>query len=199
MRRRSCIALAVAGLSFAGASVALADAPVEGTWAPHKNIFTFMGFTSRYSCDGLQAKLTALLRLSGARPDFKVVSTCAAPGGVPDRISTVRLSYHTLVPAGSPVPAANPKDATPPGPPEHGVGTWRNVELTARMARDIESGDCELVEQFAKEILPTFTTKDVVNRMSCVPNQSNTFGINLKYSVLAALPPPKQAPVSGSN
>lgn len=201
MKRLLTIAVAVFGVWLSGAAVAAAEEPVEGTWAKHQDTFTFMGFTSRYSCDGLQSKLTALLRLAGARPDFKITSSCAAPGGVPDRIATVRMTYHTLSPAGAPAPApakdAAGKDKTPE-PPEPGVGAWRSVELTARMPRDIDSGDCELVDQFSKEILPTFTTRDVVSRMSCVPHQSNPSGIYLKFGVLGALPPPKLAPVSAA-
>ena len=201
MKRLLTIAVAVAGVGLSAAAVAAAEAPVEGTWAKHQDTFTFMGFTSRYSCDGLQSKLTVLLKLAGARPDFKISSTCASPGGVPDRIATVRMTYHTLSPAGAPPPAPS-KDAAgkhqAQEPPEPGVGAWRSIELTARAPRDIDSGDCELVDQFAKEILPTFTTRDLVNKMSCVPHQSNPSGIYLKFSVLGALPPPKLAPVASA-
>lgn len=201
MNRLLTIAVAIAGVGLSGAALAAAEAPVDGTWAKHQDTFTFMGFTSRYSCDGLSSKLTTLLRLVGARPDFKISSTCAAPGGVPDRIATVRMTYHTLLAAGAPPPApakgAAGKDKAPE-PPEPGVGAWRSIELTARAPRDIDSGDCELVDQFAKEILPSFTTRDLVNRMSCVPHQSNPSGIYLKFSVLGALPAPKLAPVASA-
>ncbi len=201
MKRLLTIAVAVSGLGLSGAALAAAEPPVEGTWQKHQDSFTFMGFTSRYSCDGLQSKLTTLLRLTGARPDFKLTSTCASPGGVPDRIATVRMTYHTLAPAGAPPPApakdAAGKDKVPE-PPEPGVGAWRSVEITARLPHDIDSGDCELVDQFAKEILPTFTTRDLVSRMSCVPHQSNPSGIYLKFGVLGALPPSKPVPVAAA-
>ena len=47
-----------------------------------------------------------------------------------------------------------------------------------------------------RELLPMFTTKDVVSRMSCVPNQVNYNGISLNVSVLGALPEAPK-PVAG--
>ena len=63
---------------------------------------------------------------------------------------------------------------------------------TPTSPRDFSSGDCELIEQFAHEILPVFATRGLENHMACVPNQANLSGIHLKFEVLAALPDAKR-------
>lgn len=185
MKRPIALIAAAAGLALAGPVLA-ADAPVDGTWQKHEHMFTYMGFTSTYSCEGLSEKLKLMLKLAGARPGFKVQSTCAAPSGVPDKIATARLTFYTLAPAGAPPPPPPKGKAAEAGEP--GQGAWRTVSWQVNRPREFQSGDCELVDQFARELLPMFTTRDVVSRMSCVPNQVNIAGINLTFGVLGALP-----------
>jgi len=187
MLRHTAPLLALTGLLAAGAAHASADSPVDGAWQKHEDTFSYMGFTSHYSCEGLSEKLKLMLKLAGARPDFKVTPTCAAPSGVPDRIATVRLTFHTFAPTGAP-PPAQAKGKRPPAAPEPGVGAWRTVEWHNNSPREFESGDCELVEQFANEILPKFTTRDVVSHMNCVPHQVNPSGISLKFDALGPVP-----------
>jgi hypothetical protein len=43
-----------------------------GTWQTHQLEFQFVGFTTTYSCDGLEAKLRLLLLRLGARPGLSV-------------------------------------------------------------------------------------------------------------------------------
>lgn len=40
--------------------------PVPAVWQRHEVDFTYMGFTSLYSCDGLEDKLERLLKAAGA-------------------------------------------------------------------------------------------------------------------------------------
>lgn len=192
MKRLLPLLVAAAGMSLAGVAHAAAEAPVSGNWQKHQDMFAYLGFTSHYSCEGLREKLTLLLTLAGARPGFKVDSTCAQPSGVPDRIATARLTFWTLAPEGAPPPAATGKsgDKTPAAA-EPGVGAWRAVELRAGSPRELQGGDCELVDQFAHEILPMFTTRELTSRMNCVPHQENPQGILLKFEVLGAVPEPK--------
>ncbi len=197
MKRPLALLVAAAGLALGSPAFAAGDAPpVDGTWQQHHDYFTFMGFTSRYSCEGLREKLTLLLTMSGARPGFKVDSTCAAPSGVPDRMASARLTFWTLTPAGSVAPPAAKPDAKAPAAPEPGVGAWRTVEWRAGSPRELDGGDCELVEQFSREILPMFTTRSLESRMNCVPHQANPQGIALKFDVLGAIPEPKHAVAS---
>jgi hypothetical protein len=97
---------------------------------------------------------------------------------------TARTTFYTLVPAAvSPQAAASAR----------GSGRWTTVEWRAGSPPVLAASDCELIDQFAREILPMFTTRDVDNQMKCVPWQETLGSIQLKFSVLAALPPATRA------
>jgi hypothetical protein len=49
-------------------------------------------------------------------------------------------------------------------------------------------GDCEVVEQFLSNVLPMFTTRNVVNHTTCVPYQLAGSNIDLRFESLAAAP-----------
>ncbi len=71
-----------------------------GAWQDHELEFQFVGFTTTYSCDGLESKLRLLLTRLGARPGFTVWAYgCARGGGIPDRFARARLKFATLQPA----------------------------------------------------------------------------------------------------
>jgi hypothetical protein len=46
------------------------------------------------------------------------------------------------------------------------------------------AGQCELLEQFNRTILPLFTTRNVDVRTSCVPHQLEPLGTKLQAEVL---------------
>ncbi len=172
-----------------------------GVWQKHQYSFNFMGFTTTYSCDGLEDKLRLLLLAAGARKDAKTSSGgCSAPFGRPDKFASADLTFYTLTPEGSvpPVtsgavtPAAPPAKGKPPkGKPEPitlGRGVWRTVVFTARSPRELGIGDCELVEQFRDHVLPLLTTRNVQDHTSCIPHQDSGSEIDLKFEVFAAAP-----------
>jgi hypothetical protein len=43
--------------------------------------------------------------------------------------------------------------------------------LTSDAFRNFGIGDCELVDEFNRQILPRFTTRNVKPDITCVPNQ----------------------------
>jgi hypothetical protein len=172
-------ALVICGLSIpAMADAPSAADPEQGVWQKHEYSFQFLGFTTTYSCDGLASKLKVLLIAAGARADAKSTSEACARGyGSPDKFARARLTFYTLAPVGN----GENKD-----PSINGV--WRSVTFADRSPRELRLGDCELVEQFRDRVLPMFVTRNVENRMTCVPNQLSGSVINLKFEVLAGLP-----------
>jgi hypothetical protein len=165
------------------ASAALADASspasatVPGSWQKHQYSFAFMGFTSTYSCDGLADKLKKLLLAAGARADVtSQPGACASGFGRPDKFARADLTFYTLAPPGNDT-AANAKPID---------GVWRPVTFAARSPRELQVGDCELIEQFRDRLLPMFTTRNVVSNMTCVPHQESGSVIDLKFESLAA-------------
>ncbi len=142
-----------------------------------------MGFTSTYSCDGLADKLKKLLLAAGARADVKSQpGACASGFGRPDKFARADLTFSTLTPGDA---AADGKTAQ---------GLWRSVAFSDRFPRDLQVGDCELVEQFRRQVLPMFTTRNVVNNTTCVPHQESGSLIDLKFDAFAAIPATKLRP-----
>lgn len=170
-------------MSSAAFATAAPQSTVDASWQKHEINFAYMGFTSYYSCDGLEYKLKLLLRLAGARPDAKVRVACTSLSGRPERSPMALLTFHSLVPVAT--------GAAKPGAHAAASGVWKDVAWRAGSPRELEGGDCELVEQFAQRILPAFATRNVENHMSCVPHQANPWGIDLRFSVLAPAPKSK--------
>jgi hypothetical protein len=205
-----CATSAVAGGAEPVAAVSPAPAvagapPEEGAWVLRQKDFTYLGFTSLYSCDGLASRLRTLLRLAGARDDVRVRSRgCAEGVNQVTRLPGARLEFYTFVPAAQLPPAAPVKVEAPAkqlgrdapklkraedAAVEPGVGAWRTVEIDGRGTRRlIEAGDCELVEQFAREVLPLFTTRNVDDRTRCTPGQRSTFDVHLAFESLGPVP-----------
>ncbi len=183
-RLRPVMVLALACLPLAAGAVSPGPREVVAYWQKHEIEFTYMGFTTSYSCDGLRDKMKLLLRASGARPDFRVTTRgCTVPSGRVERFPRVRLVFHT---------------PSLPGPEARDVGEpvlarWRAVSLTRKQPRDLELGDCELVEQFRDRVLPAFTTRGLVSDIHCIPHQLSGTNFRLSFEVLEGLPAPDAA------
>ncbi|HTB89291.1 MAG TPA: hypothetical protein VK743_15120 [Steroidobacteraceae bacterium] len=175
-------ALVIGGFSVAVfAAEPLGADPGQGAWQKHEYSFQFLGFTTTYSCEGLAGKLKVLLIAAGARADAKSTSgACTRGFGSPDKFARAYLTFYSLAPVGS---GQN-------GSPINGA--WRSVLIADRSPREVALGDCELVEQFRDKVLPMFTTRNVDNRMTCVPNQLSGSVINLKFEVFAGIPVAKK-------
>ncbi|HUA77780.1 MAG TPA: hypothetical protein VMA86_08910 [Acetobacteraceae bacterium] len=188
-RHRAALA-AVLGLAGAmlSSGTSLADdsqaaSPAQGTWQSHKYTFQFLGFTSTYSCDGLADKLRLLLLAAGARPDVKSQpGACARGFGRPDKFARADLVFSTL----------KPLEGTAPPDAKTANGQWRSVKLGWHSPMELQLGDCELVEQFKSQLLPMFTTRNVVSNTTCVPYQESGSTIDLEFDVFAAVPVKKK-------
>jgi hypothetical protein len=182
-RRCGLAAILAGALVVSTASLADDSAGGPGAWQSHKYTFQFMGFTSTYSCDGLADKLRIVLLAAGARADVKSVpGACASGFGRPDKFARADLTFYTLAPADS---------GTTAGASVRGV--WRPVTFAARRPRELGVGDCELMEQFRQQVLPMFTTRNVVSNTTCIPYQESGSNIDLKFEAFTAVPLKKHA------
>lgn len=142
-------------------------------WAPKELQFVYMGFTARYSCDGLRDKIRHVLGELGARAGFEVdYSGCSTPFGKPDPFPGVRIRMHVLQPAGD-------RDT------DIVVARWQRVDLRLNKDPVWEATDCELLEQIKQKILPLFTTRNVDFGSNCVPHQAY-LGTHLSADLLVA-------------
>ncbi len=154
-----------------------AAAPTEAAvWTPKEIQFTYMGFTTHYTCDGLRDTVKEMLLQLGARKDdLKVYEQPCS--GLPDRPNPfpgVKIKMSVLTPA----PSA-PTDGTQTVPAQ-----WKKVKLPYRESALNAAGQCELLEQFKQKILPLFTTRNVDLRATCVPHQLEPLGTQLQAEVL---------------
>ena len=200
-RRSPAFTAAVAVVSFgaclgaAGWASAADDAqaapPVDtefAVWTPKEIQFTYMGFTTHYTCDGLRDTIKEMLLQLGARKDdLKVTEQpCSGDPDRPNPFPGVRIKMSVLQPA----PATLSSD-TPVVQAQ-----WKPVKLPYRENGINAAGQCELLEQFNRTILPLFTTRNVDARTSCVPHQLEPLGTKLQAEVLITdqkKPAPKQA------
>lgn len=180
---------AAAATTLLAAMPAMAAAPdsVAAVWVPKHVQFIYQGFTTHYSCDGLQDQIRSMLRKLGAQ-DLKVQQlACTRPEG-PTPFPGVNVSMSVLVPASS-AEAAKAKDASHPVQAQ-----WQKVVLMPSNAPYEDQGNCELIEQFKETFLPLFATRNIDYGSTCVPHQI-MLGTHLSAEVL--MPPPKPAGGAG--
>jgi hypothetical protein len=163
---------ALLGLSASAVSLAANDqAATVAKWVPRKVHFMYSAVapsseTTFYSCDNLQARITAILRQLGARDAVIKPFGCFTNGG-PEKFPGVDATFSVLEPVG-------------PGD-QSGAKTveahWEKVTFNS-------DDSCALIEQVKRRILPLFPTRGQT------PGCSPTFSVE----VLQPVKPP--APVS---
>jgi hypothetical protein len=150
----------------------------SAVWAPQELNFVYRGFTTKYSCDGLQDKMKRVLIKLGARPDIQVRGFGCTQLQGPDPFAGVKIKMNVLQPAG--------KQAGP-AVPAH----WKTVDLlTDYDNRDPvdAAADCELIGEIRQKVLPLFATRHVDYSATCEKRQLLLGGTRLKAEVLVADP-----------
>jgi hypothetical protein len=185
-----CVHRQVAGLAAVAAlscASAWANPPSEAStgsgresavWTPKELEFVYQGFTTKYSCDGLQEKMRRVLLKLGARPDVQVRSFGCTRLVGPDQFPGVSIRMNVLQPAGQ---------QGGPAVPAH----WKMVDLlTDYDNRDPvdAAADCELIGQIKQKVLPLFATRNVDYSATCEARQLVLSGTRLKAEVLVADP-----------
>jgi hypothetical protein len=201
----SATALLFAWTARAEAPVPAADAPpaVSAVWVERDLMFTYMGFTSYYSCDGLRDKVRVVLERLGARPGFKVTTRSCMNATGPEWSPTLRIV------------AEFPAEATPElmaelaaSAPERELAAraggrpateataqfparWKRVEFQSgpHGLRDIEDGDCELMEQLRRSVFDQLGVRVLESSVNCVPRQVTLGAVRMAVEVLEPVPP----------
>jgi hypothetical protein len=181
------IAAAAAAASLACAANADADAdatqaptrtPEATAWQHHSAQFTYTGFTSAYTCDGMEGKVREIMRFLGARKDLQV-SAHGCPRGA-DSLSHnvwVTLEFDTLAPA--PAGAAT-ADLVP--------AQWTEFRLTAQRPFFMGAGDCELIEAMKSMLTANFSLRSLDYSTTCTPHEVTFADFRIKGEVLKADP-----------
>jgi hypothetical protein len=161
--------------------------PMPAVWKEQHLRFFYTGRTSRYSCDGLRDKVRALLLDLGARRDLQIATIgCESTASlVPLAYSGPSLNIVVSLPA---LPDALPKPLHP-GDLTAVDARFETFTIANDIFRNIGMPDCELVQEFARQILPKFVTRDLIQDISCVPFQQSGGRFMVRGKILRALPP----------
>jgi len=172
----SCAALAAAlvltcAAAWAGpAQTSAASEPA--VWVPKVLTFTYRGFTTRYTCDGLRTKVKNYLLELGARPDLEVRAWGCTQPVAPDVFPGVSVQMNVLQPAASAAQAV--------------TAHWKRVDLLANRSPLDAAADCELISQVKLNILPLFTARNVDYQATCSRGQMQPGATRLAADVLVA-------------
>lgn len=185
---RACKGWRLAGCGVAALAVLLAaQGPAFGAesagaqpavWVKKNILFIYHGFTSAYSCEGLQETVTDVLRQLGARKSGMDLrqTNCAAGFNIPSTNPGISGSFYVLEPASS-----STSDAI--------QAEWQTVKVHIGTADESSTGrdkqgTCELIDQVKRKILPLFTTRNVKFESICQPNMQLIRGSALQAEVL---------------
>jgi hypothetical protein len=154
--------------------LAVEDMP-GASWKAQSQKFHYTGFTSYYTCEGLESKVRQILLHLGARKDLKVRATgCAYGLNEPSPYAWVEATFHALAPADSIAAAESVRTH------------WSNFQLSARRPIFMDAGECELIDQMREVIEKSFATRDLQYRSSCTPHHVGLSDYTVSGQVLEA-------------
>lgn len=170
------VASALLGTAAMGAE---GGAAVEqANWHHTKVRINYFGFTSRYTCEGIEGKVHQILVLFGARKDAKVSAIgCERGPGHPSPSAWVDLEFDA--------PAAGPGATAA----ESFTARWTPIEIAPNRPFDMGAGDCELFEQMRDLLTKSFASRDLVYDTHCIPHQVSLGAFSIKGQVLKAAAP----------
>jgi hypothetical protein len=133
-----------------------ADQETPGASWKHQQLkFDYTGFTSHYTCDGLQSKVRQVLKYFGARDGIKVRATGCPGANVPSATAWVEAEFDALVPDN----AGEVKSQ------------WKAIRLSANRPSFMGAGECELVESIKPLLTTGFALRDLSYTTRCFSHE----------------------------
>jgi hypothetical protein len=172
---------------------------VAAVWKPQEISFYFHSFTTFYPCPSLNDKVRRLLLQLGADRDIRVRSTGCDIGYAAARSPMVRIKLSAPAEATPEMLAELEKTRTTRelvarvrGGESMDVTAqfpayWRRVALD-RGVRNLDSGDCELIDAIKRQVLPQLAVRIVRDNMRCGPFQYSSAPVPLEVEALVAMP-----------
>jgi hypothetical protein len=187
---RSVWALAVVGLMLV-APIRPVDAqngasiPIAAVWREQHLNFFYMGRTSRYSCEGLRDKVRAMLLDLGARRDIRIRALGCEDAPARARLGSLGPSLNIVM--STPVlPDASAKPLHP-GDLAAVDARFEPFTITSDAFRNMGIADCELVEEFSRQILPKLAARNLKQDITCVPLEQSGSRFLVRGEVLRTL------------
>jgi hypothetical protein len=182
------------------ATAAAADAPVDGesvqaVWKPQQMNFEYRGYSTTYSCRSLEDKLELILRSVGAREDVQLQGyACDEQIG----IARFQISLQSPVVAseenvreltahdakGELIARVNGEKLPSAAEMPRFAAVWKTVSFARDRRMRLERGDCELVQQLRRQILPRMSVHIVKDNVRCSSSTGNIGPPRLTVSAL---------------
>lgn len=200
---RYALLCALAGLlASARAAEPASPEPVQAIWKHQEIAFYFQSQTTFYSCSSLEAKLERILKALGTQPNVRVRSIDCQQG--PVRMPRVTVTVSAPVEATPAAIAERDKgkskrelaarvrgESEDPAALAPFPAQWKRVSLS-RGAVNLEPGDCELIDEVRRKVLPKLAVRLVEDGMQCTPGQVSMSQPQLQVEALVALPKPDE-------
>jgi hypothetical protein len=153
---------------------------IDAQWKVYQIRFHYFPFSTFYSCDGIERKLERLLMILGARDDARVEMKCF--GNEDLRRRREQRSYRLLLAFAMPVPADKTDISKETFPAE-----WHETRVAGNISSRLDGGDCELVEQFQRYVVPQLEVKAKSRSLHCVPMRRPSNNLRVRMTALRAI------------
>jgi hypothetical protein len=166
---------------------------IAAVWKQQRVQFRYAGRTSRFSCDGLREKVRAMLLDLGVRRDLRIVPLgCAQYDRMSsgDRMAASVAGFRLEIAFAAPAPANAAAKRALDG--ALAAGRFEKFTITSDAFRNLGVGDCEWVQEFARQLLPKLTIRDVRQDITCIPYQPSVSRFFVEGEILKTLPPEAQ-------
>ena len=177
-------------VNFAGAAVLLLatavgsaqsradETIVDAVWKPQRMNFVYRGYSTLYTCSGLQQKLRRILRTVGARGGLELrayscddslatarfqIALTSPVEATPENVEqlTAYDSRAELVARVRGDQLASAEDL------ERFPAVWKTISFARSREMKLAPGDCELVQQLRQHILPRMSVQIVSDQVRC--------------------------------
>lgn len=174
---------------------------VTAVWRAQQVNFEYRAYSTMYSCRSLEDKLEIILRTVGARENVRLQSyVCDEQLGIarfqiamqsPVIASEANIREITTHDSKDELVArVNGEQLAGAADLERFPAVWKKVSFARDPDMRLERGDCELVEQLRRQILPRMSVQIVKDNIRCSSAFGNISSPRLIVSALVPAKPP---------
>lgn len=177
------------------AAPAADDPAIDAIWKSQQLNFVYRGYSTLYSCSSLERKLRKILTSVGARDDLQLrsyscddqssIATFQVALASPVEASAENLSAATSYNTRDELTARVRGDALVTAQDiVRFPAAWQTVSFARDRRLRLEPGDCELVRELRRQILPRMSVRIVRDNVRCSPAFGNIGAPRLTVSAL---------------
>jgi hypothetical protein len=153
------------------------EAQIEAVWKQQRATFSFVGHATSYSCSELESRLRRILVVLGAHEEMYVDRRecssltelrlhIAFISPVEATVENVR-ALTTFATEDQLIARLNGVELPAPEDLRRFPAEWQPISLSRDRRLRLSAGDCELIEQIRRQLVPRLATRDVSRRLVC--------------------------------